>query len=63
MNSKEEKSMFNLLAKPINQAFVVAPDKIQEFLNEKPDPKVKERILKNAEKMKLQRLKKEDNNE
>jgi hypothetical protein len=47
--------MFNVLAKPVDQAFVVDPDKVEEFLKEKADPKVKERILRNAEKLRLQR--------
>ena len=46
--------MFNVLAKPVNQAFVVAPDKIEVFLKEKADPKVKERILRNAERFQQQ---------
>lgn len=61
MENKEEKCMFNVLAKPVNQAFVVAPDKIEAFLNEKADPKVKERILRNTQRMKQQRLENERN--
>lgn len=54
MVNKEEGHMFNVLAKPVNQAFVVAPDKIEVFLKEKADPKVKERILRNAERFQQQ---------
>jgi hypothetical protein len=49
-------NMFNVLARPVDQAFVVAPDKVGEFLKEKADPKVKERILRNAEKFQQQCL-------
>jgi hypothetical protein len=49
-------NMFNVLARPVDQAFVVAPDKVEEFLKEKADPKVKERILRNAEKFQQQCL-------
>lgn len=56
MENKGENRMFNMLAKPVNQAFVVAPDKVEAFLNEKADPKVKERILRNCERIKQQRI-------
>lgn len=51
--------MFNILAKPVNQALIVAPDKVDDFLNEKADPKVKERILRNCERLKQQRIENE----
>lgn len=47
--------MMKILAKPVDQAFVLDPEKAEEFLNRKADPKVKEKILKRAEKLKLQR--------
>lgn len=43
--------MMKVLAKPVDQAFVLNPEKAEEFLNRKADPKVKERIMKRAEKM------------
>lgn len=55
MKEKEEKHMMKILAKPVNQVLILNPEKAEEFLNRKPDPKVKERILRNAEKLKLQR--------
>lgn len=58
---KEEKHMMNLLAKPVNQAFVLDPAKAEEFLSRKADPKVKERILRNAEKIRQQRERSKDN--
>lgn len=55
MKEKEEKHMMKILAKPVNQVLILNPEKAEEFLNRKPDPKVRERILRNAEKLKLQR--------
>ena len=49
--------MMRILAKPVDQAFVINPEKAEEFLNRKADPKVKEMILKRAEKLKKQREK------
>ncbi|MGN1037076.1 MAG: hypothetical protein ACI4PX_04815 [Ruminococcus sp.] len=46
--------MFKILAKPVDCAFVIAPDKTADFLNEKPNPKTKERIMRNAEKFRRQ---------
>ena len=43
--------MMKILAKPVDQAFVLDPEKAEEFLNRKADPKVKEKILKRAEKL------------
>lgn len=59
MGKREENRMFNILAKPVNQALIVAPDKVDDFLNEKADPKVKERILRNCERLKQQRIENE----
>ena len=55
MKDKEEKHMMKILAKPVNQVLIINPEKAEEFLNRKPDPKVRERILRNAEKLRLQR--------
>ena len=43
--------MMRILAKPVDQAFVINPEKAEEFLNRKADPKVKKMILKRAEKL------------
>ena len=43
--------MMRILAKPVDQAFVINPEKAEEFLNRKADLKVKEMILKRAEKL------------
>lgn len=53
---KEEKRMFNILAKPIDTAIILDGEKAEEFFAQKPDPKIKERILRNAEKIKAQRI-------
>jgi len=38
MSNHEEKQKFDVMAVPCNRAFVVAEDKIEEFLNSKADP-------------------------
>ncbi|MDE6500711.1 MAG: hypothetical protein K2L10_01280 [Ruminococcus sp.] len=57
---KEKKYMFNVLAKPVDTAIILDGKKAEDFFSQKPDPKVKERILRNAAKMKLQRIKNEE---
>ena len=42
--------MFVVLAKPVDQAFVLNPEKAEEFLARKGDPKVKAEILRKAKK-------------
>lgn len=59
MKDKEEKHMMKILAKPVNQVLIINPEKAEEFLNRKPDPKVRERILRNAEKFR-QNCKRDD---
>lgn len=46
--------MMKMLAKPINQAFVIAPDKVEEFMSQKTDPAIKARIIRNAERFRKQ---------
>lgn len=46
--------MMKILAKPINQAFVIAPDKVEEFMSQKTDPAIKARIIRNAERFRKQ---------
>ena len=43
--------MFVLLAKPVDQAFVLDPEKAEEFLARKADPKIKEMHLRRAAKL------------
>ncbi|MBO5104191.1 MAG: hypothetical protein J6B74_03915 [Ruminococcus sp.] len=54
---KEKKCMFNVLAKPVDTAIILDGKKAEDFFSQKTDPKVKERILRNAAKMRLQRKK------
>ena len=35
---KKEENNFDVLAVPCNRAFVVASDKVEEFMSVKPDP-------------------------
>lgn len=56
---KEKKCMFNVLAKPVDTAIILDGKKAEDFFSQKTDPKVKERILRNAAKMRLQRIKNE----
>lgn len=44
-------TMFVLLAKHVDQAFVLDPAKEKEFLSLKADPKIKEMHLKRAERI------------
>lgn len=41
-----------VMSRPVQSAFVVDPSKAERFLNKKADPAIKERILKNSERMK-----------
>lgn len=47
--------MFVVLAKPVNQAIVIAPEKAEEFVNLKADPKVKSLIKERSEQLRLHR--------
>ena len=47
--------MFVVLAKPVNKAIVIAPEKAEEFMNLKADPQVKLLIKKRSEQLRLQR--------
>lgn len=49
--------MMVLLAKPVDQAIVIAPEKAEEFKSLKADPKVKALIKERSEKLRLQREK------
>ena len=44
--------------KPVRPLLVVAPDKLDKFLAQKPDPAAKEKIIKMAELLKTYKLKK-----
>lgn len=54
MRKKEGKHMINVLAKPVSCVLFVDPEKTEAFLNRKADPKVKERILRNAKRLEEQ---------
>ena len=43
--------MMVLLAKPVDQAIVLNPDKADEFINKRIDPEVKAEILRKAERI------------
>ena len=49
--------MMVLLAKPVNRAIVIAPEKADEFTRLKADPKAKALIKERSEKLRLQREK------
>ena len=51
---KGEITMMNVLAKPINQVIIIAPDKAEKFINQKTDPAIKARIMRNAERFRKQ---------
>lgn len=60
MQKKEEQHMFNVLAKPVECALVVDPEKLTEFLKHKSNQKMKERILRNAKRLEEQMEKSDD---
>lgn len=47
-------SSFIVLAKPVSCVLFIDPEKTEAFLNRKTDPKVKERILRNAKRLEKQ---------
>ena len=51
--SKLKEPKFNVLAVPCNVAFPVAHDKVDDFLNVKPDPEIRKQQKEMAEKFKI----------
>ncbi len=51
---KEDKQRFDVLAVPCDRAFVIAADKTEEFLNQKPDPLIRKEQAKVLQKFKRQ---------
>ena len=49
----EQKQKFDVLAVPCNKPFVVAPDKVEEFKNHKPDPRIRQEIEEMASKLNI----------
>ena len=49
----EQKQKFTVLAVPGNKPFVVAPDKVEEFKNHKPDPRIRQEIEEMASKLNI----------
>ncbi len=43
-NMDKEKQNFEVLAVPYGRAFVVAPDKVEEFKNAKPNPEIRKEM-------------------
>jgi len=52
----QEKQRFDILAVPSDRAFVVAPEKAEEFKNQKPNPEVREQMEELAEKFRVNNL-------
>lgn len=50
---EEQKQNFQVLAVPSNTAFVVAPEKVEEFKNSKPDPEFVKQMEENASKINI----------
>ncbi len=48
-----EKQNFKVLAVPGNKPFVIAPDKAEEFKNQKPDPEIRKQIEEMASKLNI----------
>ena len=51
MEKKERKQMFQVLAKPISYALIVDARQADAFLKHKPNPAMKERILRDAKRL------------
>lgn len=54
MEKKEGKQMFQVLAKPISYALIVDAQQADVFLKHKPNPAMKERILRDAKRLEEQ---------
>lgn len=54
--SKKGKKHITMLAVPCSRAFVVAPEKVQEFKNHKPNPDVIKKNQEMAKKFKVNNL-------
>lgn len=52
--------MFDVMARPVNNAFVVAPEKTEDFLNHKTNPELIKQVLERGRKLQRQMEKSED---
>lgn len=52
MDNDKEMNDMAVMSRPVQSAFVVDPSKAERFLHKKAEPAIKERILKNSERMK-----------
>jgi len=56
MKFLSEERQFDVLAAPCDRAFVVSPEKAEEFKNLKPDPAVRQQMEEMAEKFRVNNL-------
>ena len=56
MKSLNDERQFDVLAVPCDRAFVVSPDKAEEFKNKKPDSVVRQQMEEMAEKFRVTNL-------
>lgn len=52
--------MFDVMARPVNSAFVVAPEKTEAFLNHKTDAELRKQVLERGRKLQRQMEKVKD---
>lgn len=52
--------MFDVMARPVNNAFVVAPEKTEDFLKHKTNPELIKQVLERGRKLQRQMEKSED---
>ena len=46
--------MFDIMAKPVNGAFVVAPEKTKDFLNHQTNSEIRKRVIERGRKLQRQ---------
>ena len=56
MDDSSDEKKFDVLAVPCDRAFVVAPEKVEEFKNLKPNPEVRQQMEGMAEKFRVNNL-------
>ena len=56
MKSLSEERQFDVLAVPCDRAFIVSPEKAEEFKNLKPDPVVRQQMEEMAERFRVNNL-------
>ena len=56
MNQKQQTEQLTVLAVPCSRAFVVKPEKVEEFKNQKPNPEIRRQMEEMVKKFKVNNL-------